>query len=44
VLFDEFGSIGTNTNRNSYWRTPFGVTDCGRDKFIPACGLLGGGL
>ena len=29
---------------SSYWETPLGVTDSGRGKFIPACGLLGGGL
>jgi len=44
MLSDEFGSLGTNTNCGSYWETPVGVTDCGREKFILACGLLGGGL
>jgi len=44
VLSDEFGSLGTNTNCGSYWGTSLGVTDCGHEKFIPTCGLLGGGL
>jgi len=44
VLFDEFGSLGTNTNCGSYWGTLFAVVDRGRGKFIPVCGLLGGGL
>jgi len=44
VLSEEFGSLGTNTNCGSYWETLLGVTDCGRDKFNPACALLGGGL
>jgi len=44
VLSEEFGSLGTNTNYGSYWGTPLGVVDCGYDKFIPAYGLLGGGL
>jgi len=44
ILSDEFGSLGTNTDCGSYWETPLGVTDYGRDKFIPACGLLVGGL
>ena len=44
VLSDEFGSLGTNTNYDSYWGTPLGVTDRGRGKFILVCRLLGGGL
>jgi len=44
VLSNEFGSLETNTNFILYWGTPLGVTDCGHDKFIPAYGLLGGGL
>ena len=44
VLSDKFGSLGTNMDYNSYWGTPLGVTDRGRGKFIPTCGLLGGGL
>ena len=44
VLSDEFSSLGKNTDYGSYWGTPLGVVDRGRDKFIPACGLLGGGL
>jgi len=44
VLSDEFGSLGTNTDCGSYWRTPLGVADRGCGKFIPECGLLGGGL
>jgi len=44
VLSEEFGSLGTNTDYDSYWGTPLGVADCDRDKFIPTCGLLGGGL
>jgi len=39
MLSDEFGSLGTNTNYDSYLGTPFGVVDCGRDKMIPTCGL-----
>jgi len=35
----EFGSLGTNTDCSSYWGTPLGVADCGRDKIIPTCGL-----
>jgi len=38
------GSLRTNMDCRSYWGTPLGVTNCGHDKFIPACGLLGGGL
>jgi len=41
VISDEFGSLGTNTNCVSYWETPLGVADCGREKFIPVCELLG---
>jgi len=44
VLSEKFGSLGTNTDCSSYWGTPFGVANIGRDKFIPVCGLLGGGL
>jgi len=44
VLSDEFGGLGTNTDCDSYWRTLLGVTDCGCDKCIPACGLIGGDL
>ena len=44
VLVEEFGSLGTNTDCDSYWGTPLGVANCGRNIFIPACGLLGGGL
>jgi len=44
VLSDKFGSLGKNTDRGSYWGTPLGVVDCGCDKFIPACGLLGCGM
>jgi len=44
VLYDDFGSLGTNMDCGSYWGTPLDVTDCGHDKFIPACRLLGGGL
>ena len=44
VLSDEFGSLGKNTDYGLYWKTPLGVADCGRDTFILACGLLGGGL
>ena len=44
MLSEEFGSLGTNTDYDSYWGTPLGVADCDRDKFIPTCGLLGGGL
>ena len=43
-LSDEFGSLGTNTNYSSYQGTLLGVADRGRGKFIPVCGLLGGGL
>ena len=39
VLVDEFGSLGTNMDCNSYWGTSLGVVDSGRDKFIPTCGL-----
>jgi len=39
VLSDEFGSLGTNTECGSYWETPLGVVDCGRDKIIFAYGL-----
>ncbi|QCE00516.1 hypothetical protein DEO72_LG7g1806 [Vigna unguiculata] len=28
VLANEFGSLETNTDCDSYWRTPLGVTDC----------------
>jgi len=28
VLGDEFGSLGTNTNCDSYWGTPLGVVEC----------------
>jgi len=35
VLSDEFGGLGKNTDYGSYWGTPLGVTDCGREKFIP---------
>jgi len=44
VLSNEFGSLGINTNYNSYWETPLGVADHGCGKFILACGLLGSGL
>jgi len=44
VLFDEFGSLGINKDCGSSWKTSLGVANCGRDKFIHACGLLGGGL
>jgi len=44
LLVDEFGSLGTNTDCGSYWGTPLGVVDCGRNNFIPTCGLLGGGM
>ena len=44
VLSDEFGSLGTNTDNSSYLGTILGVADRGRGKFIPAYGLLGGGL
>jgi len=44
VLSDEFGSLGTNTDCYLYWETLVGVADRGRGKFIPTCGLLGGGL
>jgi len=44
LLSEEFYSLGTNTDCGSYWETPLGVVDRGRGKFIPACGLLGGGL
>ena len=44
VLSNEFGSLGTNTDYGSYWGTLLGVADRGHGKFIPACGLLGGGL
>jgi len=43
VLANKFGSLGTNTDRGSYWGTPLGVADRGRGKFIRVCGLLGGG-
>ncbi|QCE00190.1 hypothetical protein DEO72_LG7g1477 [Vigna unguiculata] len=39
MLSDEFGSLGTNSNCGSYWGTPLGVADCGRDKIILTCGL-----
>jgi len=38
-----FGSLGTTTNFISFWETPLGVAVRGHGKFIPACGLLGGG-
>ena len=44
VLSEEFGSLETNTDCGLYWGTPLGVADCGLDKFILACGLLGGDL
>ncbi|QCD97385.1 hypothetical protein DEO72_LG6g2095 [Vigna unguiculata] len=44
VLFDKFGSLGINIICSSYWGTLLDVMNCGRDKFIPVCGLLGGGL
>jgi len=44
VLSNEFGSLGTNTDCDSYWGTPLGVMDHGCGKFILVCGLLGGGL
>ncbi|QCE14564.1 hypothetical protein DEO72_LG11g1567 [Vigna unguiculata] len=44
VLFDEFGSLRTNTDCGSYWGTPLGIVNRGRGKFFLACGLLGGGL
>jgi len=44
VLANEFGGPGINTDYGSNWGTPLGVADRGRGKFIPACGLLGGGL
>ena len=43
-VIHEFGSLRTNTNYGSYWGTPLGVVDRGHNMFIPACGLLGGGL
>jgi len=39
VVVDEFGSLGTNTDCGSYWETPLGVADCGRDKIILMCRL-----
>ena len=39
VSSNEFGSLGTNTDCDSYWETPLGVADCDRDKIIPMCGL-----
>jgi len=39
VLFDKFGSLGTNPDYNSYWETPLDVADCGRDKIILMCRL-----
>jgi len=39
VEADKFGSLGTNTDSDSYWGTPLGVADCGCDKIIPMCGL-----
>jgi len=42
LLSNEFGSLGTCMDCGSYWGTPLGLADCGRDKFILACGLLGG--
>jgi len=44
VLSDEFDSLGTNRDCDSYWGTPIGVVDRSRCKFIHACGLLGGVL
>jgi len=35
MLADEFGSLGTNMDYGSYWGTPLGIIDCGRDKFYP---------
>jgi len=39
VVANEFGSLGTNTDYGSYWGTPLGVADCGRDKIILTCRL-----
>ena len=39
VLADRFGSLGTNTDCGSYWGTPLGVVDHGRNNFILVCGL-----
>jgi len=43
-LFDEFGTLVTNTDCGSYWGTPLGVADRGRGKFILAYRILGCGM
>jgi len=44
VLSNKFDNLRINTDCNSYWGTPLSVADRGCGKFIPVCGLLGGGL
>jgi len=40
VLSDEFGSLGINTDCDSYWEISLGVADCGRDMIILTCGVV----
>ena len=35
VQLNEFDSLGTTTDRDSFWETPLGVADCGRGNLFP---------